>query len=239
MVGIGDVRIELHNGPKWTPALLKDAVYAPGMAFTLISVGRLDKADCLVTFQKGVCTIQNPEGCIMGTIPMANGLYRLVNTGKETSLDHTNIATGKISISEAHQKLGHISHSAIRNTLLTRQLTGIELNMDLKPEFGKPCAKAKSARLPFPQKSETHAEKYGEMVHWDLWGPASVQSLSGNYYVAACTDDHTCENKLYFQPKKSDTFNSYKWDEALIKTQSGNKSKSHILIERENSYQTR
>jgi hypothetical protein len=38
-------------------------------------------------------------------------------------------------------------------------------------------------------------------------------------------DDHTHENMLYFQPKKSDTFNSYKQDEALIETQSGNKIK--------------
>jgi hypothetical protein len=95
--------------------------------------------------------------------------------------------------------------------------------MDSKPEFCKPCAKAKSARAPFPQKSDTHAEKYGERVHWDLWGPAWVTSLNGNHYVAARTDDHSRKNKLYFQPKKSDTFKSYKWDEALIKTQSGNK----------------
>jgi hypothetical protein len=116
-VGIGDVRIELPNGPKQTPALLKDTVYAPGMAFTLISVGRLDKADCSVTFQKGMCTFQNPEGQIMGTITMANSLYRLANAGKGTSLDHANIAAGKMSISEAHCKLGHISHSAIQNAM--------------------------------------------------------------------------------------------------------------------------
>src|SRR5882762_4938951 len=224
-VGIGDVHIELPNGSKRTPALLKDAIYSPDMAFTLISVGHLDKADCAVSFQKGMCTIRNPKGRIMGTIPRANGLYRLVNFSKGTSLDHANVAVGKMSISEAHRKLGHISHSAIRNAISTGQITGIELDMDSKPEFCEPCAKAKSARLPFPQKSDTHATKYGERVHWDLWGPASVRSLSGNYYVAARTDDHTRENKLYFQPKKSDTFKSYKRDEALIETQSGNKIK--------------
>ena len=47
--------------------------------------------------------------------------------------------------------------------------------------------------------------QYGERVHWDLWGPASVKSLSGDLYVAAHTDDHTCRNKLYFQLKKSGT----------------------------------
>jgi len=151
-VDIGDVHIDLPNGNKQTPALLKKTVYTPDMAFTLISVSRLDKADCSVTFQKGMCTIRNPEGCIMVTIPMANSLYRLVSTGKKTSSDHANVTTGKMSISKAHRKLVHISHSVIQNAILTGQITGIELNMDSKPKFCEPCAKAKSARLPFPQK---------------------------------------------------------------------------------------
>ena len=58
-VGIGDIRIDLQNGTMTTPALLKDAVYAPDMAFTLISVSALDKANSLVIFSKGSCTIKN------------------------------------------------------------------------------------------------------------------------------------------------------------------------------------
>jgi hypothetical protein len=74
--------------------------------------------------------------------------------------------------------------------------------MDSKPEFCEPCVMAKSAMVLFPQKSDTRTEKYGERVHWDLWGPASVTNLDGNCYIATCTDDHTHENKFYFQPKK-------------------------------------
>jgi hypothetical protein len=138
------------------------------MAFTFISIGRLDQANCSVTFQRGMCTIQNSDGCIMGTIPRANGLYRLVNAGKGSPTDHANVAAGKMSISEAHCKLSQFLHSAIRDAISTGQITGIELDMDSKPEFCEPCVKAKSARVPFPQKSDTHAEKYGEKVHWDL-----------------------------------------------------------------------
>ena len=49
-----------------------------------------------------------------------------------------------------------------------------------------------------------------------------MKSLNGHYYVAARIDDATRETKLYFQEKKSETFGSYKKDEALIETQSGN-----------------
>ena len=43
--------------------------------------------------------------------------------------------------------------------------------------------------------------------------------------MAARIDDATRETKLYFQDKKSQTFNSYKLDEAYIETQTGNRIK--------------
>ena len=82
------------------------------------------------------------------------------------------------------------------------------------------------ARQPFLKESKTRATKYGEHVHWDLWGPATVKSLNRNLYVAARINDATRETKLYFQTKKSQTVNSYKLDEVYIETQSGN----HIKV---------
>ena len=43
--------------------------------------------------------------------------------------------------------------------------------------------------------------------------------------MAARIDDATRQTKLYFQEKKSQTFMSYKTDEAFIETQSGNQIK--------------
>ena len=71
----------------------------------------------------------------MGTILRENGLYHLVNLSKGSCMDHANVAAGKMSISKAHCKLGHISHSAVQNAISTGQITGIELDMDSKPEF--------------------------------------------------------------------------------------------------------
>ena len=46
VLGKGDVWIELLNGAKCTKTILKEAIHAPGMAFTLISVGWLDDTKC-------------------------------------------------------------------------------------------------------------------------------------------------------------------------------------------------
>ena len=55
--GIGDVSIELSNGSGKTKCVLKDTIYVPDMAFTLILVSRLDLMNCSTTFTGGQCII--------------------------------------------------------------------------------------------------------------------------------------------------------------------------------------
>ena len=56
-IGMGDLHIELPNGSRKTKVTFKNAMHAPSMAFTLISISRLDKAGYSVLFSKGMCTI--------------------------------------------------------------------------------------------------------------------------------------------------------------------------------------
>ena len=222
---MGNVLIKLPNGAKRTKILLKDALYAPNMAFTLISVSCLDEVNGSAIFSSGMCTIKSMASCIVSTIPCADGLYCILPAKNPPIVDYANVASVKWTISEAHQKLGHIVHSAISYAITQGHITGIQLDPDSKTEFCEPCAKAKSAWQPFPRESETHASEYGECIHWDLWGPDVVKSLSGNLYVAACIVDASCETTLYFQVKNSQTIDSYKRNEALIETQTGNQIK--------------
>ena len=219
------MRIELPNSTKCTKTILKEAIHAPDMAFTLILVGRLDNTKCSATFSGGMCTIRNPSSRTMATIPCTNGLYHVTAPEDPPTVNYASIAMVKLTISKAHQKLGHIAPSATKYVIAKGHITGIQLDPESKPEFCKACAKAKAARQPFPKESETCMTKYGERVHWDLWGPASVRSLSGNLYMAAHIDNATHETVLYFQVKKSQTIKSYKRDEALIETQTGNRIK--------------
>jgi Reverse transcriptase (RNA-dependent DNA polymerase)/gag-polypeptide of LTR copia-type/GAG-pre-integrase domain len=222
-IGMGDLHIDLPNGSKRTAFIFKNAVHSPDLAFTLISVRRLDNAGYTVTFGKGMCQIMNKSGRTIATIPHSDGLYR-ISTSKE--INYANVSSSKISIDDAHRKLGHISCDAIKHAITKGYILGIELDPESKPGFCEACAKAKSAREPFPKASKTRATKYGERVHWDLWGPAAVKSINGHSYVAARIDDATRETKLYFQDKKSQTFDSYKKDEAFIETQTGNRIKT-------------
>ena len=94
----------------------------------------------------------------------------------------------KITISESHWKLSHITPVAIKYAITKAYITSVQIDPELKPKFCKACAKAKVAQQPFPKELETHASKYRECVHWDLWGPAAAQSTSRNWNMAACID---------------------------------------------------
>ena len=194
------------------------------MAFTLILISRLDKAGYQVTFKKGMCTIFNPKGQVIVTIPHSDGLYRIIGKHDKDG-GMVAVASGKMSISKAHRTLGHLTYGAVTHAISKGYITGIDLDTNSKPEFCDACAKAKVARQPFSKESKTRATIYGERVHWDLWGPATMKSSNGNLYIAARIDDVTRETKLYFQTKKSQMVNSYKLDEAYIRTQSGNRIK--------------
>ena len=74
-IGMGDMHVELPNGSKKTKTIFKNAIHAPEMAFTLISISRLDKAGYSVTFNIGMCTIKDKNGHIIATIPHSDGLY--------------------------------------------------------------------------------------------------------------------------------------------------------------------
>ena len=201
-IGMGDLTLDLLNGLKRTKTVFKDAIHALGMAFTLLSISRLDKANHKGIFHKQMCTIKNSKGRTISTTPHSEGLYHIITSNQASNGQHANTVIEKIDINKAHRKFGHISSAAIKHVVSKGFITGINLDESSKPEFCEACTKAKSAHQPFPKESHTQAEKYSDHVHWDLWGPASVKSINSHHYVAARIDDATWETMLYFQENK-------------------------------------
>ena len=174
---MGDLHLDLPNGSKRTQVTFKNTIHAPDMAFTLFPYTTLFRSDHKVIFHKQMCTIMNPKGHTIVQIPHSQGLYHVLASSQTPTQLTANAAIEKLSITEAHRRLGHISSVAIWHAVKKGFITRIELDKSSKPDFCDACAKAKSARQPYPQESETRAEKYGDYIHWDLWEPASVKSL--------------------------------------------------------------
>ena len=144
-IGMGDLELELPNGSEKTKTIFKNAVHTPKMAFTLISISRLNRAGYSVTFNKGMCTIRNPQNSTIATIPHSDGLYKIAAAKKLTKSNSANAAPGKMLISNAHRKLGHISCLVIKHVVIKGLIEGIDLDINSKLDFCEACTKAKSA----------------------------------------------------------------------------------------------
>jgi hypothetical protein len=72
----GNLWINIPCGESLTPILLKDALHAPDIGLTIVSIGHIVKAGCDVTFGSNNCTIKNNAGHTISIVPAnAKGLY--------------------------------------------------------------------------------------------------------------------------------------------------------------------
>ena len=223
--GRGDVLLQVPNGSGSTKFRLKDVAYAPDMAYTLISVAKLDAIGCSAEFRQNQCLVKTSQGKIVATIPKIDGLYRVKRGNIRTEEANIATRTQRLSLAEAHRALGHIHHAAVKHAVNTGKIQGIEIIDTSDPTFCDACAQAKPHRQPFPDKAKNQAEKFGERIHADIWGPASVRSLGGNTYTLDFVDDATRWTEVHFLRQKSEVLEVYKTFEAAIQTQDDAKIK--------------
>jgi hypothetical protein len=180
--------------------LLKDTIFCPEFAFTLLSVSRVDKAGGYVLFGEGKARLYSKDKVQCSEILATDGLYKLA---AKKGLPST--AATVMSKTEAHRKLCHINHRAVEQ-MVKNGSTGIEIDPNSKEEFCEPCAKAKAATKPFPKVSTTRAQYFGQKTHTDLWGPAQVTSIDKVNYYEPLIDDMSRWEESYFLQRKSHAF---------------------------------
>jgi hypothetical protein len=220
-LGQGDVVIELPNGSAKTTFTLKDVLYSPDMCFTLISLSRMVRADFKLEFDGCLCIISSPKPNrrVVTTIPESGGLYRIPNPYPTTP--SANAARVKMTISQLHRRMGHISAKAAKYMVKSGMVTGIDLDMESEPEFCTSCMKTKIVKgaVPKSRSEANRAKKYSDRIHSGLWGPAQVQSINGSSYFVTYTDEATALTERDFLKKKSETTKSYRELKTRAETQ--------------------
>jgi hypothetical protein len=232
-IGRGDVQIDLPLGTKHTTVTLKNMLYTPKMAFTLISATRMATAGYAIHFEAKACKVLTPLPTreVIAIILQVEGLYRIAAA---SVLHEAHIA--KASVSDLHRALGHVAQPAIIDALRNGLIEGVEMISTSKPQFCEACAEANAKRVPFPDESLTHAKKYGELIHTDLWGPTQTASISGSLYYISFTDDYSRETKVRFLKLKSEAFEAFRHYEANLTRQHPNAKIRKLRSDRGGEY---
>ena len=77
-VGKGNLVIDIPNEGDFTKFRLQDVLYSPEVAYTLVSVGRLDEDGFSVTFGGRKCTIRDVNREVIGVVPKtATRVYKV------------------------------------------------------------------------------------------------------------------------------------------------------------------
>ena len=224
-IGRGDILLQVPNGSGVSKFKLKNVAHAPSMAFTLISIGKLDDAGCAAEFTDSSCLVRDPTGKVMARIPKRNSLYRIPASSVDSDTALVAIKPQKLTLYQAHRVFGHVNYAAVRHAISTQKVTGIEIEDTSDAPFCDACAQAKPHRLPFPERASNRAEEYGERIHTDVWGPTATASIGGNRYTIDFVDDATRWTEIVAIQKKSDAFGAYKKLEAEINTHGNTKVK--------------
>lgn len=189
---------------------LHDILYVPNITKNLLSVYKLTADNnTLVEFDKNCCFVKDKltEKAILKRI-LKDGLYQL--SGIERS------PSAYISVRESwHRRLGHPN-----NNTLDKVLKNCKIKVSPSDHFSfcEAYQYGKMHLLPF-QSSSFHAKEPLELVHTNVWGPASILSSSGCKYYVHFVDDFSRFTWIYPLKQKSETVQAFIQFKALAENQ--------------------
>jgi len=156
--GKGDVVIELPKGNERSNITLKDTLYVPDIALTLILTTRIVKAGFAINMEEDWCKIRSPKPAhkLVTRIPEVNGLYRIVGTEcTATATTPASPKTTRLTLMQLHKCMGHIAFSTLKTMMSRGMIHGVEIIQNSESKFCDTCVKAKITHLPFPNESKT------------------------------------------------------------------------------------
>jgi hypothetical protein len=143
--GMGNMTVTVPNGNLESELLLKDILFVPNLAYTLVLIGQLDAASFTIEFGNGLCTIYDADSRTIGQVLRKCGLYCIVH-----GAENVNVAVNTVSLEILHRCLGHIAHNAARKMVGKGLITGIKLNDNTAVAFCQSCMYGKAVRKAIP-----------------------------------------------------------------------------------------
>lgn len=213
-LGRGDVKVPLTSGSK----TICDVIHVPQLTTNLLSVSKMTQKGLEVHFDSETCTIFDKNSDVVATATAVNGVYELDIFSGSTNTNYAGTASAKEVTQELwHKRLAHLNSRSMR-LLKEGMAQGINYNeVDFKTCVA--CLEGKQSRQSFPKQSFNRAKEKLELIHTDLCGPMSEQSLSGAKYLLTFIDDFSRMTFGYFLKAKSEVLEVFIKFKTLIENE--------------------
>jgi hypothetical protein len=194
--GIGVVKLVMNVDDAQITLTLKNVYYVPCLAYNIFSLHKALQMGLEVVFQPPCCIFSESSTTkIIAWAFEEGGLYVLDCTALTADKMHTVMLmqNQNTALRLWHQRFGHAGQKAIIKLANNNLVVGMErISATSTLEDCVGCSLGKQARRAFHSKStRSRASRPLELVHSDLCGPMSKQTLGGGAYFMTFVDDYT------------------------------------------------
>jgi transposase InsO family protein len=114
-----------------------------------------------------------------------------------------------------HLRFGHLNFDGLRQLSNKRMVKNIP-HIDHSDKLCEACVLEKHPRNSFPKEASYRAKKMLELVHTDICGPITPNSLGKHQYFITFIDDFSRRTWVYFLKEKSEAFFVFKKFKVLV-----------------------
>lgn len=220
--GVGEVNLSVKLNRRTTNSVkLKNALCVPGLRNNLLSVSSVTDNGYTVTFEKDQATVKRKNGSVVFTAAKRNQLY-VVNE-KE---DHAALVAENenIDLRKWHQRYGHLNINDLKTMKNKDMVLGIQFASKTNEINCEVCARCKIHVQPFKSSSNREENILG-LVHSDICGPMSTESLGGAKYFVTFIDDCSRYTEVIMLRNRSDVLQAFKDYKRKVENQTGQRIK--------------
>ncbi|GJV62400.1 putative ribonuclease H-like domain-containing protein [Tanacetum coccineum] len=188
--------------------------YVEELKFNLLSVSQICDKKHNVLFTDKECLILSPkfkfvdEDLVILRAPRKNDVYSLdlkniIPSGGITCL------VAKATEDEAvlwHRRLGHVNFKNINKLVKSNLVRGLPSKTFKLDHSCVACRKGKQHRASCKKIEERTVREPLELLHMDLFGPVSVESINKKKYCLVVTDDCSKFSWVFFLAYKDETY---------------------------------
>lgn len=220
--GVGDVNLSVKlNRYVTNPVKLKNTLCVPGLRNNLLSVSSVTDNGFTVTFEKDRATVKRKNGSVVLTATKRNQLYVVNEKEDHAALVAENENT---DLRKWHQRYGHLNVNDLKAMKNKNMVLGIKFASKMNEINCEVCAKCKIHVQPFKSSSNREENILG-LVHSDICGPMSTESLGGAKYFVTFIDDYSRYTEAIMLRNRSDVLQAFKDYKRRVENQTGQRIK--------------
>ncbi|GJW46662.1 putative ribonuclease H-like domain-containing protein [Tanacetum coccineum] len=190
-----------------------DVYFVDELKFNLFSVSQMCDKKNSVLFTETECLILSPsfklldESQVVLRAPRKDDVYSLdlkniVPSGGITCL-YANATADESKL--WHRRLGHVNFKNINKLVKGHLVRGLPSKVFVNDHTCVACKKGKQHKASCKAKLERIIRKPLELLHMDLFGPVSVESINKKRYCLVVTDDFSRFSWVFFLATKDET----------------------------------